>query len=305
MVIVDALGPIFLLVLIGGLFRRINLPGGDFWLRAERLTYFVFFPALLIRSLAGAEFADLNPGRVLLATTALLAGVAFLLLLASRGLASSGPGFTSVFQGSIRFNSYVGFAAAGELWGDAGLAQAALVVACMVPLVNLLCISMFALKVQRSIPLAKQIALNPLIVACLVGIALNLTGIGVPGWSDPILEILSRPALPLGLLAIGVGLSWSDLRAGVAPVISSSILKLVVLPGLALAVCTGFALPTAQAAVIIVFAALPTASSAYILARQLGGDASLMAAIITFQTLAAMATMPLILSMLLPAQFAP
>lgn len=304
MVIINALGPIFLLVLIGVLFRRFNLPGSDFWPRAERLTYFVFFPALLIRSLAGADFADLNPGRVFVATTALLIGVALLLVLGSRGLARSGPGFTSVFQGSLRFNSYVGFATAAELWGEAGLAQAALVVACMVPLVNLLCISVFALKVQRSIPLAKQIVLNPLIVACVVGIALNLTGIGVPGWSNPLLEILSRPALPLGLMAIGVGLSWSGLRGTLAALLSSSVIKLVILPGLALLACARVALPPEQTSVIVLFAALPTASSSYILARQLGGDASLMAAIITFQTLAAMATIPLILSIFMPSQFA-
>ncbi len=299
MVVVNALGPIFLLVLVGVLFRRFSMPGGDFWPLAERITYFVFFPALLIRSLATAEFADLEPGRVFLATSTLLIVASAVLLLASKWLARTGAAFTSVFQGAIRFNSYVGFAAAAGLWGDAGLTYAALVVACMVPLVNLLCIAVFALKVQRSIPLAKQIVLNPLIMACLAGIALNLTGIGMPGWSDPLFEILGRPALPLGLLAVGVGLSWRGLRSGVGPLLTSSVVKLFAMPALAFAICRTFAVPPEQTAVIVTFAALPTASSSYILARQLGGDTNLVAAIITFQTLAAMATIPLILAFFL------
>jgi predicted permease len=300
-IVVHTLGPIFLLVLIGVLFRRVQMPGGDFWPLAERITYFVFFPALLIRTLATADFTDLNPGRVFLATTTVLIAMSAALLLGAPLLARTGAAFTSLFQGAIRFNSYVGFAAAAGLWGEQGLTYAALVVACMVPLVNLLCISVFALKVQRSIPLLKQVLLNPLIMACLAGIALNVSGIGMPGWSDALFEILGRPALPLGLLAIGVGLSWHGLRAGLAPLLSSSAIKLLIIPAIAVFVCRAFALPPEQTAVVVTFAALPTASSSYILARQLGGDATLMAAIITFQTLAAMATLPLVLALLVPA----
>jgi malonate transporter len=301
MVIINALGPIFLLVLLGVLFRRFHVPGAEFWPLAERMTYFVFFPALLVASLATAPFTVRDLGEVFVVVLILMGGTSAILILGARWLEPSGPAFTSVFQGTIRFNSYVGFAAAAGLWGEAGLGIAALIVACLVPLVNLLCIAVFALKVGRTSPLAKQIVLNPLILACAIGIGLNLTEIGLPGWSEDLLEILGRPALPLGLLAIGVGLNWQGMRAAARPLLTTSALKLLLMPGAAYLVARGFELEPSYTAVLVLFCALPSATSSYILARQLDGDAPLMAAIITVQTLAAMATMPLVLGFLVLA----
>ncbi|MEM1189746.1 MAG: AEC family transporter [Pseudomonadota bacterium] len=296
---IDALGPVFLLVVIGTLLRRWNMPGGEFWTLAERLTYYLFFPALLVHTLATASFTARDLGAVFFVVMILMMSVATVLLLSARWLATDNAAFTSVFQGSLRFNTYVGLAAASGLWGETGLSIAAVAVACMVPLVNLLCIAVFAWKGDRSGCLAQQVALNPLILACVLGICLNLTGIGLPFWSESTLEILGRPALPLGLLAIGVGLSFGSMRSAPRPLLVSSTIKLLLMPCLAALLCRILELETPYFEVLVLFFAIPTASSAYILARQLGGDAPLMAAIITFQTVAAMLTLPLILGLLL------
>jgi len=299
MVVINALGPIFLLVLIGVLCRRLAIPGAEFWPLAERMTYFVFFPALLIHILATASFTAQDLGQVFVVVLGLLGPATVLLLAAAPYLAPNPAAFTSVYQGTIRFNSYVGFAAAGGLWGEAGLARAALLVACMVPLVNFLCIAVFAIRVGQARPLAQQIILNPLIMACAAGITLNLSGLGLPGWSSDVLEILGRPALPLGLLAIGVGLSLGGLRSAAAPLVTSTVLKLLLMPALAYGAATLAGLGTDYARTLVLFGSLPTATSSYILARQLGGDAPLMAAIITVQTIAAMGTIPLVLGILM------
>ena len=299
MVVVNALGPVFLLVLLGIGLHYLQLPGGDFWPRAERLTYFVFFPCLLVHSLALAPFTAGELFEVLLVVLVLFGVAAFALILSARWLAPSEAAFTSVFQGALRFNTYVGFAAAAGIWGEDGVATAALVVACMVPLVNVLSIVVFALKLGRSASVVSQVALNPLVIACALGVALNLSAIGLPGWSEPLLAILGRPALPLGLLAIGVGLSFTGLRRSIPALAAVTGIKLLLLPLLAFAVCRALALASPYAEVVVLFAALPTASSAYILSRQLGGDSPLMAAIITTQTVAAMVLMPLMLEALL------
>ena len=122
---INALGPVFLLVLIGTLLRRWNMPGGDFWSHAERLTYYLFFPALLVHTLATASFTARELGAVFLVVMILLLGVAALLLVSARWLAADNAAFTSVFQGSLRFNTYVGLAAASGLWGETGLSIAA------------------------------------------------------------------------------------------------------------------------------------------------------------------------------------
>jgi hypothetical protein len=135
---------------------------------------------------------------------------------------------------------------------------------------------------------------NPLIEGCLTGIGLNLSGIGLPWGSAAVLDILARAALPLGLLAVGAGLRLEGLaRPGL--LVTASSLKLLALPALAALLCAMVQPGRIETAVLITFAALPGASSAYILARQMGGDASLIAAIITVETALALVTLPMVL----------
>jgi predicted permease len=136
---------------------------------------------------------------------------------------------------------------------------------------------------------------NPLILACLLGIGLNLGGIGLPGWSADAIELLGNAALPLGLVAVGVALRPQALWHSGRAFWLSSALKLIVTPLIVMALAWIVGLHGAHRDIALLFAALPTATSAYILARQLGGDAELMAAVITGQTLLAMATLPLLL----------
>ncbi|MBE0506145.1 MAG: AEC family transporter [Marinospirillum sp.] len=297
--LIHALGPVFVVILLGVALRRLNFPSADFWPQLERLVYFFLFPAMLTTRLALADFSGLAVARVLLAVLLLLLLMTLLLLVLRRWLGRNGAEFTSVYQGALRFNTYVALAVAAELFGSMGLALAAVIMALMIPLLNLLCVLIFSLYAgeQRSDLKTTLLTVikNPLILGCLFGIVLNISGIGLPGWSQPVMEILSRAALPLGLLAVGVALNLDALRRAGQPLILSSLIKLLLMPLAAALISQGLALNTQEQAVLVLFAAMPTATSAYILARQLGGDASLMAAIITAQTLAAMMTMPLVL----------
>jgi len=167
------------------------------------------------------------------------------------------------------------------------------------PAINLLCIAVFAYAGNsagnslRSI--TKNIFTNPLIIACVLGILWNYLGWGLPDLLVSILELLSATALPLGLLSVGAGVHIYALQKISGAFFVSSIIKLLIVPGLASMLCVISGQVASVTMVIVVFAALPTASSAYILARELGGDAQSMAAIITGQTLLAMVTMPLVI----------
>lgn len=297
--LIHALGPVFVVILLGVALKRLDFPSADFWPQLERLVYFFLFPAMLATRLALADFSGLAVARVLLAVLLLLLLMTLLVVLGRRWLSRNGAEFTSVYQGALRFNTYVALAVAAELFGSVGLALAAVIMALMIPLLNLLCVLIFSLYAgdQRADVKTTLLAVakNPLILGCLLGIALNVTGIGLPGWSQPVMEILSRAALPLGLLAVGVALNLEALRRAGQPLILSSLIKLLLMPLAAVLISQVLALNTQEQAVLVLFAAMPTATSAYILARQLGGDAPLMAAIITAQTLAAMMTMPLVL----------
>jgi len=139
---------------------------------------------------------------------------------------------------------------------------------------------------------------NPLILACLLGMLLNYSGLGMPAPLRPVAELLGQMALPLGLLAVGAGLSLRALRAVGPALLAASAIKLLLFPLLALGIARLLALDPLSGSLLVLFATMPTASSAYILARQLGGDAPMMAAIITGQTLLSVLTIPLMLGWL-------
>jgi len=292
----SALGPLFLLILLGALLGWRRLPGGDFWPRLERLIYYLLFPAMLVATLAGADVSRVPVGRVAVALLGSMLGFAGLLWLWRKRLGLEAAAFTSVFQGALRFNTYVGVAGAAALHGAAGATVAAVAVALMVPLVNVLCVASFvAAGTLGPSSLTKSLAAlarNPLILACVGGIALNLGGIGLPGWSGDAVALLGRAALPLGLVAVGVALRPRALVRLDRGVWSANLIKLLLMPALALGLALLLGLDPVSRDVTLLFAALPTATSAYILARQLGGDAELMAALITGQTLLAMLTLP-------------
>lgn len=300
---ITALLPVFLLIAVGYALRYTGVPGEGFWAPAERLTYYVFFPALLIFNLGRAPLAG-QPIAPLAAALALaVVTLSLLLLLSRRVLGLSGPAFTSLFQGSIRFNTYIGIAAASALYGAAGLTLAAISMAILIPLINVLCVAVLTRWCNHGRAAGTQAVLlgilrNPLVIACATGIALNLTKIGVPAPLDGVLEILGRAALPMGLLAVGAGLNLRSLRQAGGAMALSCVTKLGAMPALMFLTTHLMGLPTTATAIAVLFAALPGATSAYILARQLGGDYELVAGMVTLQTGLAVITLPVTLSLL-------
>ncbi|QQS55659.1 MAG: AEC family transporter [Candidatus Competibacteraceae bacterium] len=295
--ILGALGPIFALILLGLGLRRLGFPGDGFWPAAERLTYFLLFPALLVNRLAQARLEEYAVGPVAVVVVALLLGMTALVYALRPWLGVDGPAFSSVYQGAIRFNTYVGLAVALAVFHAEGGTVAALVMALMIPMINVLCVLVLSAHAGRAASAAsvlRGLITNPLILGCLVGIGLNLSGIGLPWGSAAVLDILARAALPLGLLAVGAGLRLAALnRPGL--LVATGVLKLLALPALAATLCWLAQPGRLETAVLLTFAALPGSSTAYILARQLGGDAPLMAAIVTVETGLALVTLPLVL----------
>ncbi|HKK55509.1 AEC family transporter [Marinobacter sp.] len=299
----QALAPVFILILTGYLFRRFQFPGDSFWLQAERFSYYVLFPAMLIFKLGQARVPVSAYGDVFVLVLAMLAAMTLALLAVQWLFRWSGPVFSSVYQGGIRFNSFVAIATAGMLLGDDGLSTMAIVIAVKIPLINLLCILMFSLAVGqdggvRWRPVARAIMTNPLIIGSVIGALWGYFRVGFHPLLAGVLEPLSDLALPLGLMTVGAGLQLKALRGTSLPLLVSSGLKLVGFPLMTMGLALALGLDGILVQAGILLATLPTATSSYILARQLGGDAPLMAAIISGQTLLAIVTIPLILELL-------
>ncbi|WP_308811811.1 AEC family transporter [Stutzerimonas azotifigens] len=294
-----ALWPLFALIVGGYVLRLRNFPNEAFWPGAERLNYYVLFPALLFSSLATAPLD--NPSLPGLAVAVMLGlGLAWLgLLLAKRWRGWSAARFGAIVQGVLRFNTYLGLAAVGSVFGQKGLALAALMLALMVPTVNVM--SVWALTAERGIT-ARQLLLpiikNPLILACLAGALFNLAGFGLVGGTDRLLSLLATASLPLGLLCVGAALKPQELTGEVPSLGWNCAVRLLAMPLLAYGVAQLTTLPPMETTILVLFFALPTAPTAYVLTRQLGGDSHLMAGIITLQTLLAAASLPLVLMLL-------
>lgn len=303
--IVTAIVPTFLLIVMGFILRRVLVKNETHWLGTEQLVYYVLFPALLFRTLSRAKLSEVplvGVGGALLIAVLLMAALclAFRPVLMNR-LRLSGPAFTSIFQCSCRWQTYVALAVAGSLYGDIGLTLASVAMVAMIPILNILAVwvlAQYAAPTRLSWPrILFTIAQNPFIWACALGLAANLTGATLPKWVDEFIDALGRSSLALGLLVVGAGLQLKGVLRPDAPALLSCALKLVVMPIFAISLGLAFGLTGANLAIVACCASVPTASSAYVLARQMGGDAPLVAEILTLQTVLAVVTMPITIAL--------
>jgi malonate transporter len=287
--------PVFALIALGWAIARLKLFNESFWPELEKLTYYILFPARLIHRLANANFESLSLSDAAIPVITALAVTSLATFIWQFLFKVDEADFTSVYQGAIRFNTYLALASVNALTGDEGLIIAAVVIVILIPMINLLCVSLFQLMLHRqsSNPYWKTLATNPLILGCLIGIGLNLSQIELPLVVMEWLGMLGKTALPLGLIAVGVGIKVRQMGHHWLSLISASVFKFIAMP---LGFLLGAILLDANSLiteVLIIIAAQPTASSAYILARQLGGNTTLMANIISSQTLLALLSIPL------------
>jgi malonate transporter and related proteins len=307
-VVIAALLPVFLLIVLGFILKRSLMRLETQWHGLERLTYYVLFPVLLVQTLVKADLTQVPVAGV--GGALLLSALAMsLLCLALRPLlarfAVDGPAFTSIFQGATRWQTYVALAVSGNLFGDVGLALASVAMVAIIPLVNVFSVAVLAHYAAPEKQSARAIVMtlvrNPLIWACVIGLVINVGHLPLPKIWHEVADALGRSSLAIGLLVTGAGLQLKGLlRPSVGATIGVTF-KLVLMPVLALALAVWFGLAGTNLAIIAICAAVPTSPSAYVLARQMGGDAPLLAQIITLQTILAAITMPIAIAIALVA----
>jgi malonate transporter len=215
--------------------------------------------------------------------------------------AIDGPAFTSIFQGATRWQTYVALSIAGNLYGDLGLALASVAMVAIIPLVNVLSVTVlahYASPDRQSVrTIVMTVVRNPLIWACAIGLAINVSHLPLPHVWHEVAEALGRSSLAIGLLVTGAGLHLDGLFRPNAAAGLTVFLKLILMPVVAVGLALLFGLSGANIAVVACCSSVPTSSSAYVLARQMGGDAPLLAQIITLQTIFAALTMPIAIAL--------
>lgn len=296
--IFPVIAPVFLLIVIGNLLRRRGIPGGEFWNLNDRLVFWVLIPALLFAKISTSGIAlDQLGGFSAALVAGFVAATAYALVIV-RLLPIDGPASTSVLQGATRNNIFIAFAVAERLYGTDALTLAVLGAALLVPITNLTVVPLMVAFTDvnggghRTGAIVRELATNPILWAVALGLVAN----AVHPQPIPVVhetaELLGRAALPAVLLSIGANLRVRAMTAAPLPILAAVVGKQVLWPATVLGVALLLGLPRMETLVLIVLAAEPTAASAYALAREMGGDAPLMAGITTLQTALAFLSLP-------------
>ena len=290
--------PVFALIALGWGLKATGFIPADTWRPIERITYFVFYPGFLIPTIWTAQFGGLSAvplGAASIAAVMLIGGAAVLL---RPFLGLTGPEFTSVFQGVVRWNSFVFLPVVVAVFGQEGLGRAAVVIGALVPVINIMGVLVLARWGAGQgggwRPAVRALAQNPIIWSCGIGLVLN--ALRVPSFGvQSALDLLGDGALPLGLLVAGAGLNFAVVAARPVTIAIVCAVKLVAMPVLMWSLCRAFGGDPLSQGVALACGSAPGAAASYVLARQMGGDAPLMAGIVAFTTVASVVTIPLLL----------
>ncbi len=279
--------PDFSLIATGYLICRYTALDRTVWEKVESLVYYVLFPVLLFQSIVRAPL-DLDAASGLIGAGLLLgvSGIAMAYVVPHL------PGLrrlvdrrehAAAAQIAFRFNSFIALALAERVAGPQGLLLIAVLIGVCVPLFNVAAVWPMARHAQRGF--LGELLRNPLIIGTASGLAANLLGFSIPPWLEPTVSRIGAASLALGLMAAGAGMQFGSLAQSRTLTVSVLAIRHLLLPLVAAGLVLVFQLDAAQAAVLLAFSALPTASSAYVLASRMGYNGSYVAGLVTLSTL--------------------
>jgi malonate transporter len=292
--------PDFSLILCGYLVCRFTALNRTVWAQVETLVYFLFFPVLLFHSIVKSPLDIQSASNLIGAGWALMfAGIALAYSLPYwPGLGRYIPvrAHAASTQVAYRFNSFIALALADRLAGPQGTLLIAVLIGVCVPLTNIAAVWPMARHAQRGF--LQELVRNPLIIGTASGLVANLLGFTIPVWLEPTVSRIGAAALALGLMAAGAGMQFGVLTQAKSLAVAVLAIRHFVLPLVALGLAQLFHLDTIQTTVLLAFAALPTASSGYVLAARMGYDGAFVAGLVTISTLLGMLSLPFALGML-------
>ena len=292
--------PDFSLILCGYLVCRYTALNRTVWQQVESLVYFFLFPVLLFQSIVRSPL-DLRAASSLI-------GAGLLLGLCGIALAYSLPYLpwlgkridrrehAASAQIAFRFNSFIGLALAERLAGSEGLLLIAVLIGVCVPLFNVAAVWPMVRHAQRGF--LRELVRNPLILATAGGLIANLLGFALPVWLEPTVTRIGAASLALGLMAAGAGMQFGHLAQAKTLAVAVLSIRHLLLPLLALGLSRGLGLSPAQSTVLLAFSALPTSSSAYVLAARMGYNGAYVAGLVTLSTMLGVLSLPFALGLL-------
>ncbi|RSZ33725.1 MULTISPECIES: AEC family transporter [unclassified Variovorax] len=291
--------PDFSLIAIGWLLCRYTALDRRVWDQVESLVYYFLFPVLLFHSIVRSPL-DFGATSSLLAAGVGVGACGIAMAYALPFLPGIGSHIdrrdhAASAQVAFRFNSFICLALAERLAGSEGLLLIAVLIGVCVPIFNIAAVWPMTRHAQTGF--VRQLVRNPLIVATVAGLLANVLGLSVPTWATPTLTRIGAASLALGLLAAGAGMKFSTLGTGKMLAVSILAIRHLILPLVAWGLALALRLDAMQASVLMAFSAVPTASSAYVLAARMGYNGPYVAGLVTLSTLLGVLSLPFALAL--------
>lgn len=292
--------PDFSLILCGYLVCRYTALNRTVWEQVESLVYFFLFPVLLFQSIVKSPL-DLEATSSLIAAGLMMGLTGIALAYSLPHLPWLGPRIdarehAASAQVAFRFNSFIALALAERLAGAHGLLLIAVLIGACVPLFNVAAVWPMARHGQTAF--LSALVRNPLIIATALGLTANLSGLSIPPWLEPTVTRIGAASLALGLMAAGAGMQFSSMNRAKTLTVAVLAIRHLILPLVAFGLARLWRLDPPETAVLLAFSALPTASSAYVLASRMGYNGAYVAGLVTLSTLLGLLSLPFALGVL-------
>lgn len=292
--------PDFALIVCGYLVCRYTALNRTVWEQVESLVYYFLFPVLLFQSIVKSPL-DLRAASGLI-SAGLLMGLTGIALAYSLpwwpwlGKRIDKRQHAASAQVAFRFNSFIGLAMADRLAGSQGLLLIAVLIGVCVPVYNIAAVWPMARHAQRGF--LRELVRNPLILATATGLAANMLGFTLPIWLEPAVTRIGAASLALGLMAAGAGMQFGHLSQAKTLAVAVLSIRHLILPVVALGLAVALGLSSVQTTILLVFSALPTASSCYVLATRMGYNGGYVAGLVTLSTMLGVVSLPFALGVL-------
>ena len=299
------ISPVFILIILGNLLRRIGVPDLSFWHISDKLVYWVLIPALLFHHVSKITLSSTMLANSAVVILSGLFVVTTLSFIAGKVFGYTPQIWTSVMQGAARHNAFIALAIAGSIFGDEGLALGASFMVILIPIINIVIVSTMASTLNQDtdnnsrpgiFDVLFELIKNPFILAIAAGLIISFVDAERIIIIHETTGLLGSAALPIMLLCIGANIKIREISLSITPIIIANFLKLLIFPIVVFFVAKLMNLSLFETTIAVIFAAVPTAASSYSLAKQFVGDTQLMTSIITIQVALSFITIPLILA---------
>lgn len=283
--------PVFLMMILGMIFRKIGLFDDNFITKMNKFVFVVALPALLFEDIGSADFYkawDTTYVAFCFGATLCSIIISYILSLAFKKSVSQGEFVQAAYRSSA---AIIGMAFVQNIYGDYGMAS--LMIIGTVPLYNVMAVVVLAVLKPGENKLTpalmkktfRGIITNPIILGIVVGVIWSLFKIPTPVIVHKTVSLLAVLATPLGLMAMGAAFKIQGFNKNIKPIIVCSVMKLLVFVAIfmPLAIYLGFTQSKLVAALIMLGSA--TTVSCYIMARSMGHEGSLTAGTVMLTTL--------------------